>query len=160
MTDGTQGTMFSPPAERIFRGSPWGPASSYWFAIAAWAIILGGVGKSSLVGGAVVFGIGVVVFGGMTLFATGTSIEVSPDELVVRRRWRPVWRVPMRDFRYVVENIPTRPRAPSMAGWAFHATDERRVGVELAMFSPLDRKRLRTLFAAVLVDADAGMPRR
>lgn len=152
--------MFTPPVTPVtFRGSVWGPASSYWWVLAAAAVIGWALARSSPI--ALLWALGALTVLSLVVAYTaiGTSITVGPDELIVKRRWRPTWRVPMREFRYVVENIPQRPRAPSLAGWKFHTMTGVGASVELAMFSPLDRRGLRKLFGDVVVDADAGMRR-
>lgn len=174
-----EGSMFTPPpaGRQVFRGSVWGPASSYWVFLAGWLVIVAGVGRSSPPAGAVIGLAGAVVIAAVAWFAVGTSIAVDATTLTVTRRLRQAWTIPTSDLLQVTEVIPVRPRAPSMAGWTFVAVDpdnagvegsaagqdgpsRRRASVELAMFSPLDRRRLRALFAEVLVDADAGMHRR
>lgn len=152
--------MFDPPAAPVtVRGSIAGPLSSYWWVLAAASVLVWAFSRSNVplaIGVLALVGLGAVV---MWFLATGTEITVSAAELVVRRRLRPTWRIATRDFRYIVENIPTRPRAPSLAGWRFQAVDGPGPELELAMFAPHDRRFLRKLFRDVIVDADAGMRR-
>lgn len=153
--------MFTPPSLPVtFRGSAWGPVSSYWWALAAASVILWALARSSPTALLVALAVLVAVSAAVVYTAIGTVVTVGPDELSVKRRWRPTWRVPMKDFRYVVENIPSRPRAPSLAGWKFHSTAGAGIAIELAMFSPHDRRAMRKLFGDIVIDADAGMRRR
>ena len=154
--------MFTPPAEPVTaRGGAAGILSAYWWGALAAAIVAGGLFvRGSSVAAAMVVIIGLLLLGVLTYIARGTRIEVTSTTLSVRRRFKPVWTVEMRDFNYIVENIPSRPRAPALAGWTFKTHSGKRCGMEIAMFSRDDRRMLRRLFADVIVDADAGMRRR
>ncbi|WP_040166730.1 hypothetical protein [Microbacterium gorillae] len=153
--------MFTPPESPVVvRGSAAGPLSAYLLAVLAWGIVLWGVGRSNLIGGAVVLGIGVLAGAIAVWFATGAAVELDPNQVVVRRRLRPVWRSSLGNLTHVVENIPARPRMPSLAGWTFRTRDGETAQLELALFAPADRRRLRRLFDDLVVDADAGLRRR
>lgn len=150
--------MFVPPSEPVqIRGGMWGPLSAYAVVIVALGIIVSALARGSMVNAVFVLVVSLAVFGALIFTAAGARVEVTPTELVVARRWRAPWRVPLTDFRYVSENIPSRPRLPFLAGWTFRTGSGTEAKLEIAMFAPADRRRLRKLFADVIVDADAGL---
>ena len=153
--------MFQPPEKPVVvRGGMWGPLSAYAVVIVALAIVVSALARGSMINAVIVLALALAVFGALIFTANGTRVEVTPDELVVARRFRPEWRVPLTDFRYVNENVPARPRLPFLAGWTFRTGSGTEAKIEIAMFAPAERRRLRRLFADVIVDADAGMNRR
>lgn len=153
--------MFVPPLVPVtVRGSMWGPLSAYAVVIAALGILVSGLARGSMLNAVVVAVIGVAVFGALIFTATGARVDVSDTELVVARRWRPTWRVSLEDFRYVSENVPARPKLTFLAGWTFRTGSGTEAKLEISMFAPADRRRLRKVFADVIVDADIGMNRR
>ncbi len=152
--------MFTPPAERTaVRGSALGPVTAYALFLLAWPIVLWGV-RGSITAMLVVIGVGVAAIAGAAFFAAGASVTVDADEIVVTRRFRPPWRTRIDDFRYVSENIPSRPRQTALAGWTFRTGSGDEAKLELSHFAPGDRRRLRALFREVIVDADVALKRR
>lgn len=152
--------MFLPPAERVvIRGGVVGPLSAYALFLIAWPIVLWGVRGSgpALIG---VIAVGVIAIGVAAVVSRGASVEVSEDQIVVTRFLRAAWRTSVADFRYVAENIPSRPRMPALAGWTFHTGSGRTVKLELSHFAPADRRRLRALFRDAIVDVDVALKRR
>lgn len=149
------------PNEQVtVRGSAWGPVTTYWFAVAAWLIIFVGIGRGNpMIGGAIAV-IGLMVIGLASFAAAGTEISVGASEVRVKRRFRGTWAVPGDRFDRVDEHIPMRPRAPSMAGWQFFSTQGDSVTVEVAMLSPLSRRRIRKALGDRIIDVEKRMQRR
>lgn len=152
--------MFTPPSERtVVRGSALGPVSAYALFLLAWPIVMWGV-RGSVPGLLVVIGGGVVAIATAAFIAAGASVAVDADEIVVTRRFRAPWHTRLDDFRYVSENIPSRPRQPALAGWTFRTGSGEEAKLELSHFAPRDRRHLRALFRDVIVDADVALKRR
>jgi uncharacterized membrane protein len=149
-----------PPAPVVIRGGFWGPLSSYALLWAGGLVIVWGVSRSNPLASIVVVVAMLAVFGVMSLIASGTTIALDDREVVLTRRFRPTWRSPLTDFTHVVENIPSRPRMPALAGWSFRTRSGSTAAVELSWFSPADRRALHRLFGDVIVNADAGLRRR
>ncbi len=141
-------------------GSIWGLVSSYWFAVVAVLIIVAAIGRGNPVAAMWVILVSLAVLLLATAFATGSAISVTDSEIIVRRRLRAEWRVPVAELTSIEEHIPLRPRARSLAGWVFLAHGHPKATIEMAMFSPLDRRKLRSVFADVLVSPDLGRPTR
>ena len=141
-------------------GSVWGLVSSYWFAVAAVLIVVVAVGRTNPTAAMWVILVAIAALLIAAAFATGSAIIVTDTTVVVRRRLRPEWSVPIADLSTIEEHIPMRPRARSLAGWVFHATGHPKATIEMAMFAPLDRRKLRSVFADVLVSPDLGRPMR
>lgn len=141
-------------------GSIWGLVSSYWFAVAAAIIIVMAVGRGNPTAAMWVILVGLAVLLLATAFANGSAISVTESEVIVRRRMRGEWRAPIASITSIEEHIPMRPRARSLAGWVFMAEGQPKATIEMAMFSPMDRRKLRATFADVLVSPDLGRPTR
>jgi len=144
----------------VVRGSGWGLVATYWFAVAAWLVIVVGVMRSNVAFGVVILVAGVLAAAVAAWFAAGVEVRVSAAEVSVKRRLRPVWRVHGENFDRVDEHVPVRPRAPSMAGWSFHSFDGTHATLEIAQLAPRDRSRLRKALNGRIVDVEARMQRR
>lgn len=136
----------------------WGLLSSYWFVAAAIAVLAFAIGRSQptlviWIILAALCGLGVA-----TAFASGAQIIATDTEVIVRRRLRPEWRTPAVDLRSIEEHIPLRPRARSLAGWVFLSHQHGKATIEVALFAPAERRKLRRAFADVLVSPDLGRP--
>lgn len=134
--------------------------ASYWFAVAAVIIIVIAVGRSNPMTAVWIILLALAGLLLATAFATGSAIIVTEQEIIVRRRMRAEWSIPVAALTTIEEHIPMRPRARSLAGWVFRADGYPQATIEMAMFAPLDRRRLRAVFADVLVSPDLGRPTR
>lgn len=144
----------------IVRGSAWGLLATYWFAVAAWLVIAGGVIRTNVAFGGLILVVGVIAGAIAAWVAAGVEVRVGAAEVSVKRRFRPTWRVHGEAFDRVDEHVPVRPRAPSMAGWTFHGIDGTHATVEIAQLAPRDRSRLRKALDGRIVDVEARMQRR
>ncbi len=142
------------------RGSVWGLISSYWFAVVAVLIIVIAVGRTNPTAAMWVILVSLLILLVAAAFAAGSEISVTADEVIVRRRLRGEWRTPAAQLSTIEEHIPMRPRARSLAGWVFRTATGEKTTIEMAMFAPSDRRRLRATFADVLVSPDLGRPTR
>ncbi|MGF3052798.1 hypothetical protein ACQUSY_02340 [Microbacterium sp. YY-03] len=139
-------------------GSVWGLLASYWFALAAVVIIVIAVGRTNPTAAMWVILVALIALLVSSAFATGSAVIVTERAITVRRRLRAEWSIPAADLTTIEEHIPMRPRARSLAGWAFRAEGHPKATIEMAMFAPLDRRKLRNVFADVLVSPDLGRP--
>ncbi len=139
-------------------GSVWGLLASYWFALAAVVIIVIAVGRTNPTAAMWVILVALIALLVSSAFATGSAVIVTEHAITVRRRLRAEWSIPAADLTTIEEHIPMRPRARSLAGWVFRAEGHPKATIEMAMFAPLDRRKLRNVFADVLVSPDLGRP--